>query len=162
MFIGKLTNPAFAADVLSGFDSSSSYTNGRLAVQKASTTLFNAGVESGRRSIQAVMSRTERLFTSLVDMDAPENPDEYMRICFRCKECLQRREQKMDLVATPSIFVDLYDKLCQLITQITNLTPSYRRMAHSLRNGESLYTVDSAVQLRKKLVSVQRAITDLR
>jgi hypothetical protein len=67
----------------------------------------------------------------------------------------------MDHLTAPSLFVDVYQKLCLLLTEITNLAPSYRRMAESLNNGESKYTLKAADQLRKKLVSVQREITTL-
>lgn len=95
-------------------------------------------------------------------MEAIEDNENYMRICAMCKEHLQRYELRRDLNTVSSVFIDLYSKLCTLLTQITNLAPSFRRMANSLRNGESLYTLDSAIQLRKKIVYIQSEITNLR
>ncbi|KAI6239683.1 Rabenosyn-5 [Aphelenchoides fujianensis] len=153
----KLTNPAFAADVLNGVETKSP-PPGRLDVRRSSSTFLAAGVNS----LQMMRSKTERLLTAIInENENGEKVEENMRICFKCKEYLGRREKKMDLMGAPSVFVDLYDRLCQLITQITNLAPSFRRMALSLQNGESLYTLNSAIQLRKKLVCVQREITDL-
>ncbi|KAI6214227.1 hypothetical protein M3Y94_00242900 [Aphelenchoides besseyi] len=150
----KLINPAYAAYI----NVNTTGANGS-TMRRSSSSFLSAGINT---SLQMVKSKTERLFTSILnENNVAENPEETLRICRQCEEYLKRREIKMDLNSAPSVFVDLYDRLCQLITQITNLAPSFRRMAHSLQNGESLYSLESAIQLRKKLVSVQREITDL-
>lgn len=56
-----------------------------------------------------------------------------LRICDVCKNFLDRREEAMDLRTAHSVFVDVYQKLCTLLTQISNLAPSYRHMAESLK-----------------------------
>lgn len=96
------------------------------------------------------------------DVEAIEDNENYMRICAMCKEHLQRYELRKDLNSVSSVFIDLYAKLTTLITQINNLTPSYRRMAMSLQSGESLYTLESATQLKKKIVYIQSEIKNLR
>jgi len=63
-----------------------------------------------------------------------KDPDEHsLRICDVCKRLLDRREEAMDLRTAHSVFVDVYQKLCSLLTQIANLAPSYRNMAESLK-----------------------------
>lgn len=96
------------------------------------------------------------------DVEKISDNENYMRICAMCKEYLQRYELRRDLSTVSSVFVDLYAKLCTLLTQINNLVPSFRRMANSLRAGESLYTLDTATQLRKKIIYIQSEITGLR
>ena len=39
----------------------------------------------------------------------------------------------MDLRTSHSTFADVYQKLCHLLTQISNLAPSYMNMAESLK-----------------------------
>lgn len=56
-----------------------------------------------------------------------------LRICDVCKILLDRREEAMDLRTAHSVFVDVYQRLCSLLTQISNLAPSYRHMAESLK-----------------------------
>jgi rabenosyn-5 len=111
------------------------------------------------KSAQKITSYVSKPLDS--DVEAIEDNENYMRICAMCKEHLQRYELRRDLNTVSSVFIDLYSKLCTLLTQITNLAPSFRRMANSLRNGESLYTLDSAIQLRKKIVYIQSEITNL-
>ncbi|CAD5226500.1 unnamed protein product [Bursaphelenchus xylophilus] len=144
----KLTNPAFAADVING---------------------LTEDIDKERRSsvshdqIEALKMRTGRLLNTIINERkfVSDEPEDSLRICKLCKDYLAKRERRMDLGAALPVFVDLYDKLCTLITQISNLAPSFRRMANSLSLGEGLYTLDSANQLRKKLISVQREIIDL-
>ncbi|CAD5219274.1 unnamed protein product [Bursaphelenchus okinawaensis] len=144
----KLTNPAFAADVING---------------------LTEKVDKDRRSsashdqIEALKLKTGKFLNNIINERkfATDEPGDGLRICKLCKDYLSKREQRMDLGAALPVFVDLYDKLCTLITQISNLAPSFRRMANSLSQGEGLYTLSSANQLRKKLISVQREIIDL-
>jgi hypothetical protein len=96
------------------------------------------------------------------DVETIEENENYMRICAMCKEHLERYELRRDLSTVSSVFIDLYTKLCSLITQINNLAPSFRYMASSLRNGESIYTLEAAIQLRKKILYLQSEITNLR
>lgn len=58
---------------------------------------------------------------------------ENLRICEMCKRLLQRREAAMDLRTFQSIFVEIYQKLCLMLSQISNLAPSYKNMAESLK-----------------------------
>ncbi|KAI6175567.1 Rabenosyn-5 [Aphelenchoides bicaudatus] len=95
------------------------------------------------------------------DLEAIEDNENYMRICAMCKEHLQRYELRRDLNTVSSVFVDLYAKLQSLLIQINNLAPSFCRMAWSLQSGESLYNLESAIQLRKKIVYIQSEIADL-
>uniref|UniRef100_A0AC34Q9H9 FYVE-type domain-containing protein n=1 Tax=Panagrolaimus sp. JU765 TaxID=591449 RepID=A0AC34Q9H9_9BILA len=83
------------------------------------------------------------------------------RICTKCDKLLQRRSQAIESVQSLFIFKDLYEKLCQLLIEASNLAPSYKRMVTSLQNGESLYTLDAAINLRKKLVAIQHEIQTL-
>lgn len=79
----------------------------------------------------------------------------------RCDKLLKRRSQAIESVQSLSIFKDLYEKLCQLLIEASNLAPSFKRMVTSLQNGESLYTLDAAVNLRKKLAAIQHEIQTL-
>ncbi|KAH7721884.1 FYVE zinc finger family protein [Aphelenchoides avenae] len=138
----KLTNPAFAANMLSEL-------NEDVVAPHKPTRKRISIATIGADSLEMVKRKTEK------------EPSECLRICGICKDLLDRREEVVDTLSAPTLFVDVYDKMCQMLTEITNLTPSYRRMAESLGRGESKYTLKSAEQLRKKLISVQREITSL-
>uniref|UniRef100_A0AC34GQT6 FYVE-type domain-containing protein n=1 Tax=Panagrolaimus sp. ES5 TaxID=591445 RepID=A0AC34GQT6_9BILA len=144
----KLTNPAFTATEISSF-------------KKTSTGLPKFSDSGVKRQTTKFLS-SFGIETSKFGIEQPSNPDEQsLRVCSKCKKLLERRQEAMDQMSIPSVFVDMYEKLCQLITQISNLSPSYKRMAASLKNGESMYTLEAAVQLRKKLGSLQHEIQSL-
>ncbi|KAI3414141.1 hypothetical protein GPALN_011602 [Globodera pallida] len=86
-----------------------------------------------------------------------------LRICSKCKKLLDRRERAMELRwenANDSL-VDAYQKLCNLLSQISHLASSYKNMAESLNNGETLYSLSSATSVRLKLKDLQEEIIRL-
>jgi hypothetical protein len=48
------------------------------------------------------------------------------------KNISERREDSMGVGTANSVFLDLYQKLHELLIQISNLSPSYRRMVEKL------------------------------
>lgn len=87
----------------------------------------------------------------------------------------ERRERMMELRMANSVFVDVYQKLCSLLCHIAKLAPAYRNMTESLKyslfikfyrikfsNGETMYSLEAANDLRKKMIGIQREITALR
>ncbi|KAL3095555.1 hypothetical protein niasHT_024381 [Heterodera trifolii] len=86
-----------------------------------------------------------------------------LRICAKCKKLLDRRERAMELRwenANDSL-VDAYQKLCNLLSQISHLASSYKNMADSLNDGETLYSLSSAASVRLKLKELQEEIIRL-
>uniref|UniRef100_A0A7E5A1E5 FYVE-type domain-containing protein n=1 Tax=Panagrellus redivivus TaxID=6233 RepID=A0A7E5A1E5_PANRE len=151
-FARQITNPAFAAPPSYDTDN---------------------GEESNLKSlfVDNPVRKTRGKLLSTFGLDAKFNlpqfqkphkeEDPTIRVCTKCTNLLVRRQEAMAQMSMPSIFVDMYEKLGQLIIQVGNLAPSYRRMGISLKNGESMYTLDAAIQLKKKLTSLQSEIQTL-
>jgi rabenosyn-5 len=145
----RLTNPAFTATEISSFKKNPGFSRkfSESGVKKQTSKFLSSfGIETSKFGMEKQPSNDE---------------EQSLRVCPTCKRLLERRQEAMDQMSMPSVFVDMYEKLCQLITQISNLSPSYKRMAASLKNGESMYTLEAAIQLRKKLSSLQSEIQSL-
>ena len=158
----KLTNPAFAA----GYESAdpSAVSNAADSVSRGSGS---GGGSPARRKADALLSATlslikrdgsEQSFSSIL---SSEGEDE-LRVCGRCKSLLDRRDEQMERGSEASVVVVLYDRLRSLISQATQLLPTYQRMAHSILNGESLYTLQAAKDIKTKILRLQEQIDTVR
>ncbi|KAI1726598.1 FYVE zinc finger domain-containing protein [Ditylenchus destructor] len=153
----KLTCPEFANNSFNeSYQNQASFNDKRVAMSKISTESLNFM----RNKIGSIIGNGVSQDPNLPIIRAEES-EEQLRICDMCKNLLDRREEAMDLRTAHSVFVDVYQKLWTLLTQINNLAPSYRHMAESLSKGESNFTLDAATGLRNRLVSIQREITSL-
>ncbi|VDM39406.1 unnamed protein product [Toxocara canis] len=175
----RLTNPAFAAQMMeeiSRVEAKDSVLGGYTADSSPSKSPWVADAirqaVSGD-SLQSMRKKSEKLFSStlaLVKGDGTEvslasllqqDEDEHLRICAVCKNLLDIRDEKMEQMSAPPMIVVLYERLCSIIREAEKLTSSYARMHDSLSKGESMYTLESAAQLRNKLVHLQREIDSL-
>ncbi|KAE9556221.1 hypothetical protein FO519_000560 [Halicephalobus sp. NKZ332] len=119
-------------------------------------------------SLQAMKSKTGKLFSAFGftpkdDGAEPESSkkEPSIRVCLKCKTLLERRRQAMDQMQLPFVFRDMYEKLRQLLQDASNVAPAYKRNVESLRRGESLYTLEGALKLRKRLATLQQEIQSL-
>ncbi|VDK43029.1 unnamed protein product [Anisakis simplex] len=179
----KLTNPAFAAQMLeemSRAELESSIVNqskpnyASLSSSKSSSTSMTDAIRNAVSgdSLMSVRKKSEKIFSSTLAImkgDGSEvslssllqqlqDEDQHLRICAVCKGLLSARDEKMEQMSVSPMVVVLYDRLCSLIREAEKLTSSYARMHDSLNKGESMYTLESATQLRKKVVYLQREI----
>ena len=67
--------------------------------------------------------------TSLVNAQG----DAHLRVCPRCKQLLERRDAVMDARLAPPIVVEFYERLRQLIEELSRIYSSYCRTADSLK-----------------------------
>ncbi|GMT25149.1 hypothetical protein PFISCL1PPCAC_16446, partial [Pristionchus fissidentatus] len=176
----KLTNPALAAQMLAALSSANQKESAPLASLEPAPIL--AGQTGAKAAAEAMVGLAKKSSGQLMSLlkSAKETIDrtgedseegsvrslqsqdaaEHMRVCPSCIGFLTRRETQMEGCTAPS-FVSLYDQLRILLTEVTNLSPSYARTAESLRNGETLYTLPDAENLRRKLVMKQKEIDNL-
>ncbi|VDO11132.1 unnamed protein product [Brugia timori] len=120
--------------------------------------------------MQSVRLKGEKLFSStlsLVKRDGTEislasllqqDENEHLRICAECKILLDVRSEKMEMLTSPPMLVILYERLCSLFRDAEKLASSYARISESLSRGETMYTLESAIQLRNRLIKLQREI----
>uniref|UniRef100_A0A914UUN0 FYVE-type domain-containing protein n=1 Tax=Plectus sambesii TaxID=2011161 RepID=A0A914UUN0_9BILA len=144
----KLTNPAFAAEHQQESLTSSG------SKKDAQSTSSSSPVRNVKQKTEKLLSAT----LSLMKRDGSEEGEDHLRICAACKGLLDRRDQMMDQRATPPLVVQMYDRLRSLMTDAANVYPSYCRMAESLNDGESMYSLESAGDLRVKLGRLQEQI----
>ncbi|KAK6748059.1 hypothetical protein RB195_000963 [Necator americanus] len=129
----KLTNPALAAEMLSG--------------DKASTT------------VQVSPSHSRRLL-EMTQKTTGKDANECLRVCGSCMADLSRRELMMEQ-RNPPILAEQYETLDRMIAEASAMVPSYSRMADSINNGETMYTLAAAEQVRGRLLQKQRDIDSL-
>uniref|UniRef100_A0A0R3S6I9 FYVE-type domain-containing protein n=1 Tax=Elaeophora elaphi TaxID=1147741 RepID=A0A0R3S6I9_9BILA len=172
----KLTNPAFASQLLEEINSSetniSEEPSSRLSRSTSVAEAIKQAVSS--ESLQSVRLKSEKLFSStlsLVKRDGTEvslasllqqDEDEHLRICAECKVLLDIRNEKMEMLTSPPMLVVLYDRLCSLFRDAEKLASSYARISESLSRGETMYSLDSAIQLRNRLTQLQKEIDSVR
>ncbi|VIO86631.1 Uncharacterized protein BM_BM6531 [Brugia malayi] len=168
----KLTNPAFAAQLLEEINSSETNISeeplSRLSRSASVTEAIKQVISS--ESLQSVRLKGEKLFSStlsLVKRDGTEislasllqqDENEHLRICAECKILLDVRSEKMEMLTSPPMLVILYERLCSLFRDAEKLASSYARISESLSRGETMYTLESAIQLRNRLIKLQREI----
>ncbi|KAK0398622.1 hypothetical protein QR680_002678 [Steinernema hermaphroditum] len=118
-------------------------------------------------SISSIRQQTGKFLSSMLKNDGSETSlssilqqdvDEHVRMCGNCKGLLDRRDEQMDQRTSPPIIVQFYDQLCAMIDQMHKLESSYVRIAESLRAGETMYTLENAVELGTKLKSLRNQI----
>ncbi|VDK76016.1 unnamed protein product [Litomosoides sigmodontis] len=168
----KLTNPAFAAQMLEEINKSA--TNipeeplSRLSRSTSVAEVIKQAMSS--ESLQSVRLKSEKLFSStlsFVKRDGTEvslssllqqDENEHLRICTECKILLDVRNEKMEMLSSPPMLVILYERLCSLFRDAQKLSFSYARISESLSRGETMYTLESAIQLRNRLTQLQKEI----
>ncbi|PIO67042.1 hypothetical protein TELCIR_11223 [Teladorsagia circumcincta] len=73
---------------------------------------------------------------------------------------LSRREQMMEQ-RNPPVLAEQYETLDRMIAEASAMVPSYTRMSDSINNGETMYALAAAEQLRSRLLQKQRDIDSL-
>lgn len=59
--------------------------------------------------------------------------DSHLRVCPKCKQLLERRDATMTMRQSPPIIVSFYERLHQLVNELSRMYPSYCRTANSLK-----------------------------
>ncbi|KHJ95753.1 FYVE zinc finger [Oesophagostomum dentatum] len=157
----KLTNPALAAEMLSSEAAPSttqvspSHSRRLLEMTQKTTGKVISFIEGAVSKMQTT-DGTEVSLGSLLQQDA----NECLRVCGSCMTDLTRREQMMEQRNPPAL-AEQYETLDRMIAETSAMVPSYSRMADSINNGETMYTLSAAEQLRSRLLQKQREIDNL-
>ncbi|CAI4228345.1 unnamed protein product [Auanema sp. JU1783] len=93
---------------------------------------------------------------SLLQQDATE----CLRVCTSCLTDLRRREEMMEQHVAPAL-AEQYGTLDISLREIASLSPGYIRMASSINNGETMYTLRDAEEMRQKIYQKQAQIDSL-
>ncbi|KAK6057587.1 FYVE zinc finger [Cooperia oncophora] len=166
----KLTNPALAAEMLNNDgtsaapEASPSHSRRLLEMTQKTTGKVISFIEGAVSKIQTA-DGSEVSLGSLLQQDAHE----CLRICGSCMADLSRREQMMEQRNPPAL-AEQYETLDRMIAEASAMVPSYTRMSDSIKyvlgylfgaNGETMYTLAAAEQLRSRLLQKQRDIDNL-
>uniref|UniRef100_A0AC35U8A0 FYVE-type domain-containing protein n=1 Tax=Rhabditophanes sp. KR3021 TaxID=114890 RepID=A0AC35U8A0_9BILA len=165
----KLINPAYAAKLNEVLTSAGKDIMPQAEPEKQSLVQSFKRMSSSATvdSFNKVRHRSEKILSHLINQDDSEvslfsllqqDAEEKLRICCTCKTLLDQRDEAMDQMVSSPIISQMYDQLITKLKEIANLTPSYRRMAQSLSQGESLYTLEEASKHRKTLALKQRDV----
>ncbi|WKY05003.1 hypothetical protein Q1695_005763 [Nippostrongylus brasiliensis] len=159
----KLTNPALAAEMLNNDSTaateevSPSHSRRLLEMTQKTTGKVISFIEGAVSKMQTTAADgTEVSLGSLLQQDAQE----CLRVCGPCMTDLSRREQMMEQ-RNPPILAEQYETLDRMIAEVSAMVPSYTRMSDSINNGETMYTLAAAEQLRNRLLQKQRDIDTL-
>ena len=120
VIVGKLTDPGYAASPAASDRSGPRH---RTATQPESYGPMQVLRRSGSSSSLTSL-------TSLVD---PATGEGRIRVCFYCKELLERRDRQMEVGGTKPLLVQLYDELRGHMDKAANLIPTFLNMSDSLR-----------------------------
>ncbi|WKY05008.1 hypothetical protein Q1695_005763 [Nippostrongylus brasiliensis] len=150
----KLTNPALAAEMLNN-DSTA-------ATEEVSPSHSRRLLEMTQKTTGKVISFIEGAVSKMqtTAADGTEDAQECLRVCGPCMTDLSRREQMMEQ-RNPPILAEQYETLDRMIAEVSAMVPSYTRMSDSINNGETMYTLAAAEQLRNRLLQKQRDIDTL-
>ncbi|CAJ0930782.1 unnamed protein product, partial [Mesorhabditis belari] len=141
----KLTNPALAAAMTEEKQNAST--------QKAEVRSLDKLADLAQRT----GGHLRGLIGGSKSNDGSEDAAEHLRVCVPCLTLLERREQQME-ARNPPAMVSLYERLVGLLSEMSKLTPSYSRMALSINNGEAIYTLQAAEELRRRIAERQREV----
>ncbi|KAK6028412.1 FYVE zinc finger [Ostertagia ostertagi] len=157
----KLTNPALAAEMLNNdavpttAEASPSHSRRLLEMTQKTTGKVISFIEGAVSKIQTT-DGSEVSLGSLLQQDAQE----CLRVCGSCMADLSRREQMMEQRNPPAL-AEQYETLDRMIAEASAMVPSYTRMSDSINNGETMYALAAAEQLRSRLLQKQRDIDSL-
>lgn len=170
----KLTNPAFAARLLDEMKNVERCAVVEPPGQRTGSMRVAEVIKQAvsGESLQAMRLKSEKILSSTLslvksDRDGTEvslaslllqDENEHLRICVECNDLLHTRREKMDQLASPPILVLFYERLCMLFRNINKLGPSYSRIAESLWRGETMYTLESAMQMRNRIIGLEKEI----
>ncbi|CAD6194192.1 unnamed protein product [Caenorhabditis auriculariae] len=159
----KLTNPALAHEMMEVAAAASS-----LASTVPDVKPVISPSNGRRRLMELTQNATGRMMTliggkiqgshsedSSVSSLVLQDGSECLRLCVTCLADLRRREQMMDQSSTGAV-VEQYNSLHDQLEELTALVPTYVRMANSVNNGETMYTLKSAEEMRQKVAAKQR------
>ncbi|CAJ0579747.1 unnamed protein product, partial [Mesorhabditis spiculigera] len=151
---GKLTNPALAAAMQDEDEESAKKAEVRSLEKLADLAQRTSGHLRGLiGSSKGSRDGTEVSISTLLRQDAAEQ----LRVCVPCLSLLEKRELQME-ARNPPALVSIYERLIILLNEISNLSPAYAKMASSINNGEALYSLSSAEEIRSKIARKQQEI----
>lgn len=134
-FARKLTNPSYVPALDDGKDKIPN------PPKRLTHAAFNALKRTG--------STTS--LTSLIDTDTGEG---HIRVCFYCKQLLERRELQMDSRSQNTVIAELYTELRKYMEKGMELMPVFLKMLESFSQGESTYNLKDAQDCRLKLLKI--------
>ncbi|KJH52127.1 FYVE zinc finger [Dictyocaulus viviparus] len=154
----KLTNPAVAAemlkpDIVPTSDASSSHSRRLFHITQKTTGKVVSFIGGAVSKMQTSTDGSEVSLESLLQQDAQE----CLRVCGPCLNDLSRREQMMEQ-RNPPVLAEQYETLDRMIADASAMVPGYTRMSNSINNGETMYTLEAAEDLRNRLVEKQHDI----
>ncbi|CAI5448728.1 unnamed protein product [Caenorhabditis angaria] len=154
----KLTNPAIAFQMQESLASLNSDAVENIP-KSSKQKLISITQQSMDRmknligKVQTVTTGDDVSVSSLLQQEATE----CLRVCGSCLNDLHRRENMMEQGKAPAI-VEQYDHLRNCVGELKQLVPTYVRLATSINNGETMYTLKSAEEMRQKCLEKQRHV----
>uniref|UniRef100_A0A0K0DDH9 Rbsn domain-containing protein n=1 Tax=Angiostrongylus cantonensis TaxID=6313 RepID=A0A0K0DDH9_ANGCA len=149
---GRLTNPALAAEMLEADITSTTDT-----VSSHSRRLLEMTQKTTGKVVSFIEGAVSKMQTAT---DGSEDAQECLRVCGSCMTDLSRREQMMEQ-RNPPVLAEQYETLDRMIADASAMVPSYTRMSNSINNGETMYTLAAAEELRSRLFEKQHDIDNL-
>ncbi|KRZ73924.1 Rabenosyn-5, partial [Trichinella papuae] len=162
-FAKKLTNPAFAAayklEKLNMTMNTSTETESDDASCSEKNRISSLTEKAGQFLGNFTKLRKENVenSSSLTTKEA----DLRIRVCNSCALLLNRREQQLERCSPSPMIVELYENLQSYVAEVEKLHPTCVQMASSLCNGESLFELEFAHQVRSKLAALLQKVDSI-
>ncbi|KRX56387.1 Rabenosyn-5, partial [Trichinella sp. T9] len=162
-FAKKLTNPAFAAaykleklNMSMNISSTDTESDDTSSSEKNRISSFTE--KAGQLFGSFTKLRKENVENSSSGSLTGKEADLRIRICNCCALLLNRREQQLERCSTSPMIVELYESLQSYVAEVEKLHPTCVQMASSLGNGESLFELEFAHQVRSKLAALLQQV----
>uniref|UniRef100_A0A1I7WNK0 FYVE-type domain-containing protein n=1 Tax=Heterorhabditis bacteriophora TaxID=37862 RepID=A0A1I7WNK0_HETBA len=167
----KLTNPALAAEMLENLpmsalsESCPSHSRRLLEITQRTTGKMKSFLEGAVGKIQS--DGSEVSLGSLLQQDEAE----CLRVCGSCLVDLERREDMMEQRNPPILVASMASSYSRMASSLNCINTNNFLLAVSIyiiftlkicSNGETMYTLKSAEEMRAKLFQKQREIDHLR
>nr|XP_002122676.1 rabenosyn-5 isoform X2 [Ciona intestinalis] len=91
-------------------------------------------------------------------MSSSQDEEISLRCCHDCYVVLMKRKDRLEQDKNMPLLVLLYEKLQSATNGANSLAPEYEKIADSLNQGEETYELDTANELRFKLIKLYEKI----
>lgn len=92
---------------------------------------------------------------------ATEDGGPHVRTCSECRRLLEKRYEQNQQRQNKEVVVEIYEKMQGAMHDAARLTPEFRKMAESLSNGESTYSLDAAAGKRAEITRLYELVDNL-
>ncbi|XP_072026267.1 rabenosyn-5-like [Amphiura filiformis] len=111
----------------------------------------------------AILKPTRKRQSTELDLSGipPPGTEGTLRTCLVCHELMIKKLNEIEEKTSKSLFIMLYERLCEVKAQVLTDLPRYKKMSAALWTGDLGYDFRDAEQLRQKLLKLFELVDTL-